>query len=145
MDSPMNRENEVWNGVFTRIKQAMGNRTASDAVLYILTRDKIPYLLPINLVGAKDLAADLAGRDKIKYIGFVLITHHLKGEPGCEFRAIYPAMQWPKDIVQVIIARALEAIGQREVKGDGSPLRAVPNSYPYPASKALPTQAPLSL
>jgi hypothetical protein len=142
----MNRENEVWNGVFSRIKQAMGSRTASDAVLYILTRDKIPYVLPINLVGAKDLAADLSSRDKIKYIGFVLVSHRIKGEPGCEFHPIYPAVAWPQDIVQVIIERALEALGQREVKSeDGSPRRMIQNSYPYTSSKPSHTQTPLSL
>jgi hypothetical protein len=139
----MNRENnEVWNGVFSRIKDAMGSRTASDAVLYILTRDKIPYLMPINLVGAKELAADLSSRDKIKYIGFVLVSHRIKGEPGCEFHPIYPAMEWPTDIVRVIIERALEAIGQKNQ--DGS-LRAIRGKYPYPVSKASPTQTPLSL
>lgn len=146
MDSPMNRENEVWNGVFSRIKQAMGSRTASDAVLYILTRDKIPYLLPINLVGAKDLAADLSNRDKIKYIGFVLVTHHLKGEPGCEFHPIYPGVEWPQDIVCAIVGRALEAVGQREGKtAEGAPAPALQSSYVFPASKSSPTQTPLSL
>jgi hypothetical protein len=142
----MNRESEVWNGVFSRIKQAMGSRTASDAVLYILTRDKIPYLLPINLVGAKDLAADLSSRDKIKYIGFVLVTHHLKGEPGCEFQPIYPGVEWPQDIVRAIVERALESIGQRDGKpAEGGPAAARQSSYVFPASKPSPTQTPLSL
>ena len=83
--SSMNRENDVWSGVFSRIKEAMGKRTASDAVLYVLTHDKIPYLLPINLVGAKDLAADLSSKDKIKYVGFILVTYRKQGPPACEF------------------------------------------------------------
>jgi hypothetical protein len=54
-------------------------------------------------------------------------------------------MQWPQDIVQAIVARALEAIGPREVKPEeGSPLNALQHSYPYP-SKPSPAQTPLSL
>jgi hypothetical protein len=54
-------------------------------------------------------------------------------------------MQWPQDIVQAIVARALEAIGPREAKPEeASPLNALQHSYPYP-SKPSPTQTPLSL
>src|SRR5260370_41681249 len=108
--SSLNRENDVWGGVFSRIKEAMGKRTASDAVLYVLTHDKIPYLLPINLVGAKDLAADLSSKDKIKYVGFILIAYHKQGPPTCDFHPIYPTMPPPHAIVQRITARAPEAI-----------------------------------
>lgn len=140
MDSPMNRESDVWNSVFSRIKQAIGSRTASDAVLYILTRDKIPYLLPINLVGAKELAADLSSRDKIKYVGYILVTYHIKGEHECEFRPIYPSVEWPQDIVRGIIGRAIEAIGLGESKAESD--SQVPAAF-YP--RAAQARPPLSL
>ena len=150
--SSLNRENDVWGGVFSRIKEAMGKRTASDAVLYVLTHDKIPYLLPINLVGAKDLAADLSSKDKIKYVGFILIAYHKQGPPSCEFHPIYPSMAWPQAIVQGITERALEAIvGNNDTEDDLKDEEKIEDSRRRPvqgshaALQPRNTQAPLAL
>ena len=144
----MNSENDVWSGVFSRIKEAMGKRTASDAVLYVLTHDKIPYLLPINLVGAKDLAADLSSKDMIKYVGFILVTYRKQGPPACEFHPIYPSMAWPQAIVQGIIERALEATAGSDDTEDDTKIedsRRRPVQGSHAALQSRNTQTPLAL
>jgi hypothetical protein len=99
------QHNDMWDGVFTHIKHTMHSRQATHAVLYVLTRDKKPHLLPIHAYDTAETASDLSRSDNIKYIAFILVTSE-GGQPASEFYPIYPLVQWPNEIVQDIVHQA---------------------------------------
>jgi hypothetical protein len=104
----MQHHDNMWNGLFSRIRETMQDREATHAVLYVLTRDKKPHLLPMHAYGTEQAACDLSRQDNIKYIAFVLITNY-GGRVNSEFHPIYPSIEWPREIVQDIVDRAHEA------------------------------------
>ena len=103
----MQQHSDMWNGVFSHIKHAMQSRQATHAVLYLLTRDKKPHLLPIHAGDTEAMASDLSRKDNIKYIAFILVSSD-GGKRHSEFHPIYPSIEWPHEIVQDIVHRAHE-------------------------------------
>jgi hypothetical protein len=103
----MQHHDDLWSGVFSRINATMQNREATRAVLYLLTRDKKPHLLPVHALGTAEAACDLSRQDNIKYIAFVLVSNR-DGMRDSEFHPIYPSIEWPHEIVQDIVHRAHE-------------------------------------
>jgi hypothetical protein len=103
----MHLHDDMWNGVFSRIREAMQHREATHAILYLLTRDSKPHLLPLHEYGTEQTATDLSRQDNIKYIAFVLVSNR-DGMRDSEFHPIYPSIEWPHEIVQDIVHRAHE-------------------------------------